>query len=290
MRSTRINLLVHGAIGAVLVWAYWPTLLEAVGRWRDDPQYSHGFLVPIFSAYLLWRNRKTLAAGADRPRWWGVGLFLVGGLVRLAGYGLYLPWLDLTSLLICLAGWAAAAGGWTTLRAALPAILFLGFVLPLPYRVQNALGGNLQRTATVVSTYFLQTLGVPAIAEGNTIVLSENRLGIVEACNGLSMLVTFFALATGFAILVRRPWWDRLILVASAAPIAVAANVARITLTGALFESSRSNLAHIVFHDVAGWLMMPFALVMLFAELEFLRRVIIAKPRRGAGYPRRVGA
>ena len=66
MRPTRINLFVHGAIGAVLVWAYWPTLLEAVGRWRDDPQYSHGFLVPIFSAYLLWRNRKTLATGADR--------------------------------------------------------------------------------------------------------------------------------------------------------------------------------------------------------------------------------
>lgn len=284
MRSTRANLIVHGAIGTILVWAYWPTLLEAVTRWREDPQYSHGFLVPLFSAYLLWRNRKALAAGADQPRWWGVALFVAGGAVRLAGYGLYLPWLDLTSLLVCLAGWAATAGGWKTLRAAFPAILFLGFVLPLPYRVQNALAGSLQRTATIISTYLLQTLGVPAIAEGNTIVLSEMRMGIVEACNGLSMLVTFFALATGFAILVRRPWWERVILVISAAPIAVAANVVRITVTGTLYEASQSELAHVVFHDVAGWLMMPLALVMLFAELEFLRRVIIAKPRPGAAY------
>jgi exosortase len=289
MRSTRAILCVHGATGAILLWAYWPTLLEAAARWREDPQYSHGFLVPIFSAYLLWRNREQLIAAADHPRWWGVALFLTGAAVRLAGYGLYLPWLDMTSLLICLAGWAATAGGRPALRAALPAILFLGFILPLPYRIQNAMSGSLQRTATLASTYLLQTLGVPAVAEGNTIVLSEVRMGIVEACNGLSMLVTFFALATGFAILVRRPWWDRLILVASAAPIAVAANVVRITVTGALYEASRNELAQVVFHDVAGWLMMPLALLMLFAELAILRRVIIAKPGPGAAYGRPVG-
>lgn len=282
MALSKANALIHGGIAATLLWAFWPALSEAAARWRDDPQYSHGFLVPIFSAFLLWRNRRALTASIDQPRWWGVAIFLLGGGLRFLGYALYLPWLDMASLLVCLTGWAATAGGWKTLRAALPAILFLGFILPLPYRVQMAMGGNLQKVATSLSTYLLQTVGVPAVAEGNIIVLSDMRMGIVEACNGLSMLITFFALATGFAILVRRPWWDKLILVASAVPIAVAANVIRITVTGVLYEAAQSDLARVVFHDVAGWLMMPIALIFLFAELEILRRVITVKTRPGA--------
>jgi exosortase len=276
----RVILVIHGVIGCVLAWSYWPSLADAATRWSEDPQYSHGFLVPLFSAYLLWRNRRALWAASEQPRWWGVGLFLIGAAVRLAGYALYLPWLEIASLLICLLGWAAVAGGRKALRAALPAILFLAFIVPLPYRVQTAMGGSLQRMATVISTYLLQTLGVPAVSEGNVIVLSDVRLGIVEACSGLSMLVTFFALATGFVMVVRGPWWEKIVLVASAAPIAVAANVIRITVTGSLYEAAQSDLARIIFHDVAGWLMMPLALGMLFVELEILRRVIIVKPRR----------
>jgi exosortase len=279
MTSTRKNLLIHGGLGLVLAWAYWPALVDAADRWANDPQYSHAFLVPLFSGYLLWRNRAALAAADGQPRWWGLGLLAAGFLIRFVGNAIYLSWLDLASLLVCLAGWAATAGGRSMLRAALPAILFLGFTLPLPYRVQMAMGGNLQRIATIWATYLLQTVGVPAIAEGNIITLTEGRIGVVEACNGLSMLITFFAMATGFAMVVREPWWLRTILVASAAPIAVAANVFRITLTGVLYETSGGRLAHIVYHDVAGWLMMPLALGLLFVELWFLRRVVIAKTR-----------
>lgn len=278
MLSGRLTLLLHGVIGVILTWAYWPMLVDFVHRWREDPQYSHGFLVPVFSAYLLWRNRRDLREGLHSPQWWGLGLFALGSAIRFLGHLYYISWLEGISLIVSLAGWAAVAGGRKTLRASLLAILFLGFTLPLPFRVQIALGGSLQRLATLSSSYLLQTIGVPAIPEGNIIVLSEQRIGIAEACNGLSMLLTFFALAAGFAILIRRPWWDKLLLVMSAVPIAVIANVIRITVTGALYDASQDKLAQIVFHDVAGWLMMPFALGLLFAEAWFLRRMIIAKP------------
>jgi exosortase len=270
------------ALVAVLGWAYWTTFVEIAERWATDPQYSHGFLVPLFSGYLLWSRRDRVRWSDLQGRWWGVGLVLGGALIRLAGHVFYLPWLDAGSLLAVLAGIAAMLGGRRVLAWAAPAILFLAFMIPLPHRFQTVLGGSLQRAATIASTYVLQTAGIPAVAEGNVILLSETRLGVVEACSGLTMLVTFFALATGMAILAQRTWLEKTIIVASAVPIAILANVVRITVTGALYEANQDELARSLFHDLAGWLMMPLGLLMLLAELYVLGHVVTPA---GAGTP-----
>jgi exosortase len=260
---------------AIVIWAYWSTLAEVTDRWANDPQYSHGFLVPLFSCYLLWTRRGQLAAADLGPRWWGLGIVALAVVARLVSHFIYQPWLDTGSFLICLAGLAAAAGGRRSLVWSAPAILFLVFMLPLPYRFQTMLGGSLQRVATIASTYALQTLGVPAVAEGNVILLTNTRLGVIEACNGLSMLLTFFALATAVAILAQRTLAEKVVVFLSAVPIAILANVARITATGLLYEGSHDRLARVVFHDMAGWLMMPLALGMLFVVLFVLGRTIV---------------
>ena len=201
---------------AILGWAYATTFIDIGERWATDPQYTHGFLVPLFAGYLLWWNRT--AIGNFQPRWWGAGVVFLGAAMRLASHLLYQPWLDSLSLLVVLAGIAVAAGGRRALVWAAPAICFLAFMLPMPYRFQAMLGGTLQRVATFASTYVLQTLGVPAVAEGNVIVLPNDRLGVVEACNGLSMLVTFFALAAGVAILAKRTWVERVLILLTRSP------------------------------------------------------------------------
>ncbi|MBN9518387.1 exosortase/archaeosortase family protein [bacterium] len=267
-------------LSAILVlvpvaWAYWATFADIAERWANDPQYSHGFLVPLFSAYLLWSRRGRLAGADICPRWWGVGLIALGGALRLTGYALYQPWLDSGSLLVVLVGLVAAAGGRRLLAWAAPPILFLAFMIPLPYRAQTLLGGGLQAVATTASTYSLQTLGVPAVAEGNVILLTDTRMGVVEACGGLTMLVTFFALSVGVAMVAPRGWMTKSALVLSAAPIAVLSNVVRIVVTGVLFESNQSDLARVVFHDLAGWLMMPLGLILLLAELYVMDRAVI---------------
>jgi exosortase len=201
---------------------------------------------------------------------------LAAGLgLRLAGAYWYVDWLEAVSLLPVLAGAALLLAGWPALRRAGLAIGFLGFMIPLPYRVETALAQPLQRVATSLSTYVLQTIGLPAVAEGNIILINEARIGVVEACNGLGMLLLFFAVAAGVALQVRRSWVERAILVASAAPIAVAANVTRITVTGLLHASAGSRWADAVFHDLAGWLMMPLALGLLWLELQVLSRLVI---------------
>jgi exosortase len=259
-----------------LLWAYWTTLIELSQRWSYDASYSHGWLVPVFAVVLLWLRRDLLPANLVQPSWVFGGLLLALGVGwRLVGAYFHYVWFDPISLLPCLAGIVLLVGGWPALRWSWPAVLFLGFMIPLPYRYAGMLAEPLQRFATVVSTFLLQALGLPALAEGNVILLSEVEMGIVEACSGLRMLVVFFALSTAFALIVRRPIWEKLLIVASAMPIALAANVLRITATGVLHETVSSELANAVFHDFAGWLMMPIGLGMLGAELKVLQMLLL---------------
>jgi len=270
------------ALAGTIVFFYWPTLMTLVHQWATVPDFSHGFLIPIFALYLLWRRRHD--AAELRCQFSGLGLVLLtlAGLARLASAYVYLDWLDAFSFVLALAGVAALWGGWPALRWCGPAVAFLLFMIPLPYRLQMALGSPLQRAATQFSTYTLQTLGFPALAEGNVILLDHVQLGIIDACNGLGMMVAFFALSTAVAYLIDRPLWEKLVIVVSAVPIAILANVARITVTGALYELANRELADLVFHDLAGWLMMPLALAMLALEVQFFARALASPPKRAA--------
>ncbi len=268
------------------LWAFWTTLGEAAQRWAHDPQYSHGYLVPAFAALLLWLRRGRLDRAAAVPSWWGLPVLLAAVAVRLAGTRFSLDWLEGIALLPCVAAVFLAAGGRAAWRWAWPAVLFLAFMIPLPHRVAVAAAAPLQHLATVASCYALQGLGLPAVPEGNVILLNDARIGIVEACSGLRMLVVFFALASGVALVIRRPLWERLLLVVSAVPIALFSNLVRITATGVLHETAGSDFANNFFHDVGGWLMMPFALALFWLELKVLAHLLIDPSPAG---PVRVG-
>jgi exosortase len=260
---------------SALVWAHWTSLVLMSERWTHDAQYSHGYLVPAFALGLLWARRKILRESGPRPAWWGGLVLVVGiGLHLFGGYYSY-TWLDAFSLLPTLAGVVLMLGGWPAWRWAWPAVGFLIFMIPLPYRLEVSLAAPLQRIATISSTFLLQTFGLPAVAEGNVILLSETPINIVEACSGLRMLMVFFALSSAMALMVHRPIWERLLVVVSAVPLALVVNVMRITVTGFLHEKVSSDVANAVFHDFAGWLMMPAALVMLWLELTYLKHLLL---------------
>jgi exosortase len=201
-------------------------------------------------------------------------LFVAAGMQLAAAWWYYVV-LAPYSLLPCLAGVCLLAGGWPLLRWTWPAIAFLVFMVPLPGRFEDMLGEPLQRAATIASTYAVQTMGVPAFAEGNVIVLSEAKIGVVEACSGLRMLILFFAISTAVAFLARRPLWERLLIVAGSVPIALTANVVRISATAAVYEWGDRAFAEKVFHDLSGWLMMPFALLLATLELWVLSHLFV---------------
>jgi exosortase len=261
------------ALGSCIVWTYWPTLLTMADRWSTNPQYSHGFLVPVFAAVILW-HRRAWTARIVGPSPWGFALLFGGIVLRLAGTFGGIQALDAISLLPSLAGLFLLLGGKGALRWGLPAIAFLIFMLPLPFVMETALAHPLQRLATISCTYLLQTLGYPALGEGNIIYIDDVKLGVVGACSGLGMLMTFFALSTAVAMVVQRPFADKLLIVVSAIPIAVIANVVRITATG-LIHCEWGREAGNILHDWAGWLMMPLALGLLWVELRFLDSLLL---------------
>jgi exosortase len=264
-------LLAGVAVTAALVWATAPTLFGKDGlvdKWTTDSRYSHGYLVPLFSLYLLWSRRDSFRW--DGPSWWGVPFIAIGVALCLSGRYLYFFWLNQVALLPLVAGAVLMLGGWRALRWASTAIAFLAFMIPLPYRLQVSLAMPLQNIGTTASVYALQTMGLAPYADGNRIILKGMPLEVAEACSGLGMLVVFFAIATAYALVSTRPWLDRSIAIVSAIPIAVLCNVARITVTGVLYVLVGQQQGERYFHGPAGWLMMLLALALLTLEMRTL--------------------
>lgn len=281
--SPRLLLLCSGLGVLVLIWAYWDpwshasTMGKIVHNWEHTPVYSHGYLIPVFAIGLLWYRRERIQFREWSPSWWGLVLLGLGIALRLAGARYYMEWFDFVSILPMLAGMCLLIGGTHALRWAAPAILFLIFMLPLPYRIEIGLRTPLQKVGTIASCYLLQTLGFPAYAEGNQIHgITEQPLGVEEACSGLGMMMVFFALTAAVVYVVsNRPLWERALVVLSAAPIAVISNVLRISATGLLYAWGYDRAAEILHEQLSAFLMMPVALGLLWLELWFFSRIMV---------------
>jgi exosortase len=268
-----LRLAVGGAVLAVGLWAYYPTLVEMVTAWVKQPDYSHGFLVVPMALEFLYLKRKSFPG-------FGPSSWLVGALLLLASFGgRYLAgaWfvvaIDGWSMVLWIAGCVAIVFGSGVLRWSGSSIAFLIFMVPLPFSAESMLSLPLQKIATKISCWGLQLLGQPAIAEGNTILVGDHHLEIAQACSGLRLFVSIIALACAYLMLVRRAWWEKALLVASVVPIAILANSARIIATGLLYQFVSSEAAHKFSHDFAGFAMIPVAAAMFLAVLWYLAKL-----------------
>ncbi len=262
-------------LGGLLAWAYYPMLAVFADKWLNDPQYSHGFLVPVFSGYLLRRAWRAAPVEWNPRPVLGCGLLVLVLGMRLVAGSLLFHQLDAASLLLALAAISLAAGGWSLLKRTGPAVAFLVFMIPLPYELERNVGQPLKSAATVCSTFMLQTLGQPAIRDGNLILIDEVRLGVVDACSGLKMMVTFAAFSAGAVLLMQRSRFERLMVLLGIVPIAIASNVMRITATGLSYVWFTDKGTIDFLHDFHGWMMMPVGLALLGLEVWVLNKLVL---------------
>ncbi len=210
-----------------------------------------------------------------RGSWWGVPFFGLWALMRWVAVYFNYGTLPELSLIPFFVGLTLFVGGWRALAWAWPAIFFLFFMIPLPGMIQSYFSEQLQAIATRLSVYIIQTIGIAAVAQGNVIQLTNDHLEIARACSGLRMMMLFFAICIGAAFIARKPLWERLLMVASAAPIAVASNVIRIVMTAILFELAAPWPSHEQIHNWAGYAMMPVGLLLLLVEMTILSKLLI---------------
>ena len=205
--------------------------------------------------------------------WWGGMAFLVlAAALELTAARWSVLYFHRLSLLPCLAGVVLLVLGWGALRWSGPSIAFLVFMFPFALPLSFRLSELLQRVGAVVSAFILQVIGIPAFTEGTIIILRDSEVEVAEACSGIRILAGCCVVALGLVLLTQHRFALKAIVVASAVPIALGANIARITLTAILQAGTHRGLAHGAVHDLLGLCAPVVAVGLLFGELELLRR------------------
>ena len=251
-------------LGALLVLLYHHIAVKLVLDWYNLPDFSHGFLIPFFAAFLLWDQRNELRRIPIVPSWAGTALVVLGIFELLVGiFGADL-FLQRTSFVLLLAGLI-----WTLLgKKMLGRLKFVLFVLllaiPLPTVLYNQITFPLQLRASQFASDILPLFDVPVLRDGNIIQLPAMPLEVAEACSGIRSLMSLFTVAVIYGYFLERKTWRRWVLALSALPIAVTANVARIVGTGLCVQYWDPDKAMGFFHEFSGWLMFLVSLGCLY--------------------------
>ena len=251
-------------IGGLLIAVYYRVLAKLVFDWWHIPDFSHGFLVALFSLYLAWTKWEAIRRAKVDPHWGGVLLIAVGLATLLLGeYGAEL-FLSRISLLVVSAGLTLSFGGWQILRELRFALLVLLLAIPIPAIIFNQVTFPLQLLASTLASALLRLCNVPVLREGNVIVLPVMQLEVAEACSGIRSLMSLFSLSVFYGYFFEESSLRRLLLALISVPIAVAANAARILGTGLCVQYWDPDKADGFFHEFSGWLMFVVSLACLF--------------------------
>jgi len=248
----------------LVVAVYYQVLAKLVTDWWQIPDFSHGFLVPLFSAYLIWEKRKTLRGIQLAPSWSGIAVIVLGLVILLLGvYGSEL-FLSRVSLVILLSGLVLCFGGRRLLKELRFALLVLLLAIPIPAIVFNQITFPLQILASKLASALLPLFGVPVLREGNVIRLPLMKLEVAEACSGIRSLMSLFTLAVFYGYFLEKSLWRRVALVLASIPIAIAANAVRVIGTGLCVQYWDPDKALGFFHEFSGWVIFLVSLACLF--------------------------
>lgn len=261
------------ALSGLLLWLYFPTLSHLLGQWWHDPNFSHGFFVPLFAGFVIWQERTRLARIESHASWYGVVIFGFGLCLLILGQMGAEIFLSRLSLLIVLAGLIVLFLGWRFFRAVLFPWAFLLLMIPIPAIVFNQITFPLQLLASKVASTVLPWMGVPVLREGNVIILPAMALEVADACSGIRSLMSLATLAVIYGYLMERKTSVRVLLALASIPIAVAANSLRVVGTGLLVQYWDPDKAQGFFHEFQGWLMFVASLLMLYLLHGGLRMI-----------------
>ena len=277
--SSPLQWLPFAAIAILLAVLYYRVGVKLVYDWRTIQDFSHGPLVPFFSAFLIWDKRKVLSATPVKQTWSGLVLVVFSLVILILGvYGVEL-FTTRMSFVMLLAGLTWTLLGTAMLRELRFPLLVLILAIPFPAILFNQITFPLQLLASRIASDILPWLGVPTLHEGNIIELPIMKLEVAEACSGIRSLMSLFTLAVFYGYFLERTTKRRVILALASIPIAVTANVVRIVGTGLCVQYWDPEKALGFFHEFSGWVIFVISLVCLYLIHRVMRLISPAKAK-----------
>ena len=277
--SSRVNWLPYAIIATLLCILYYRVAIKLVYDWYTLPDYSHGFLVPFFAAFLVWDKRKVLSTTPIKQTWAGIALVVLAIAVLILGvYGVEL-FTARFSFVMLLTGLVWTFFGWAMVRELRFPLLVLILAIPFPAIVFNQITFPLQLFASRIASEILPLLGVPVLLDGNVIQLPVMPLEVAEACSGIRSLMSLFTLAVFYGYFLERTTTRRVILALASIPIAVTANVFRIVGTGLCVQYWDPDKALGFFHEFSGWVMFVISLGCLYLVHRAMRLISPVKAK-----------
>jgi exosortase A len=252
---------------------YWKTVYGMVVEWCVDENYSHGFLIPLISGYLVWQKREEIQKTEAKPANLGILIFFAGLACCLVGNVAGESFTMRISLLVVLAGALLFCCGATLFKKLSFPFFYLVFMIPLPYILYDAVAFPLKLFVSKYSVEFLKIIGVPVYREGNVINLVNTSLEVADACSGIRSIVSLLAMAAALAYFAQKGWVRRTVLVALAVPIAMFANGIRVIGTGILATHFGAKVAEGFFHEFAGLVIFGIAMALLILSSFILAKI-----------------
>jgi len=278
---TRVKILV---LAVLMVAAHIWQLQLLVRKWVSDPDWTHGFIIPLFSLYLLYSRRDELMTVRRKTDFWGY-LGLIIAVLALAAQPLCVfpirnYWLMQIAMVGVLFGVVLYLGGSSVIRLTWLPILFLLFALPIAPNLYVKISLPLQEVAAKGAALFLRLLRVDIKSVASSLTLISRRglerhLTVAEACNGMRLLMAFCALAVAMAYLDYKPIWQRAILVAAGVPIAILCNIVRVAITAWMYYIDKEEMGQDFMHYFTGILMLIPAFLMLWALAWVLKNLFV---------------
>jgi exosortase len=265
----------------LLTGLYAGILRDLAQQWWDDPNYAHGFLVPLFSGFLVWQRRRQLAALPANGSWIGLPVLLAGIVALLLGQIGAELFLMRSSLIVILTGLVLFHLGRDSIRVLAFPLFFLFFMVPLPGTLFYAVAFPLQGLAARNAAWMLDALGVPVLLDGNIIHLTKLSLGVAEACSGIRSLISLLSVAVAWAALTLPGIFAMTVFVAAVVPITIVANAGRVVITGLIGQWFGVEYAEGFFHTLSSWLVFVFAFVCL-TGIHSLIRLVQSRWQKGA--------
>lgn len=241
-------------------------------NWMHESNNSHGMLVPLISAFFVWTNREQLSKATLRSSKWGAVILALSLFLYFPALAGQMAVVQRFMMILSLIGLVLFNFGTTVFKILAFPLLYLIFMIPVPVSIYSLAAFPLQLFATNISYRIIQALSIPVLQEGNMLYFAQTQLEVAEACSGLRSMTAFIMISVLFAYLMNKGWGRRFILILSAIPLAIAANIIRVTGTGILAHFYGEKVARGFLHDFSGLAVFVFGLLLLYFEFMLLNR------------------